>query len=108
MTDANAVLHMLHNASAKQADIAFALGIPIRKVQEGIVELRLAGHPIVTDGDGVSLAQNADEVRACAESLRRRLVAQYQTLRALRRTAKRMAEEEARQDNLTLWREAIA
>ena len=39
---------------------------------------------------GVYLAQTSDEVRAYAESLRRRLVQQYKRIRALRRVAASM------------------
>ena len=103
MSDADRVLRMLHNATVVQADMAFALGIPIRKVQEAIQELRLAGHPIISDGDGIRLARNAEEAAACAASLRRRAIHQFLTARALRRTARRMAVAEDNLARLTLW-----
>ena len=100
MSDADRVLRLLGNASAFQADIASVLDLPIRTVQECIQSLRLAGHPILSDGDGIRLAQTADEARACAEGLRRRIAHQYLTYRALRNTARRMAE---REDTLKFW-----
>ena len=107
MTDTDAVLHMLHNASATQADIAFALDIPIRSVQAAIVDLRMAGHPVVTDGEGVRLARDAEECLRCADSLLHRAVTQWRTARALRATGRRMRDQEAAAQRLTLW-EAIA
>jgi len=103
MTDADRVLALLRNASVKQADMAFVLGISIRKVQEILQALRLAGVQVFSDEDGVRLAQTADEARACAEGLRRRLVTQYRTLRAMRATARRMQEAEDARYNVTLW-----
>ena len=100
MSDADRVLALLRNASVKQADMAFVLGISIRKVQECLQELRLAGHPIDSGSDGIRLAATADEARACADALRRRIAHQYLTYRALRNTARRMAE---REDTLKFW-----
>ena len=88
--EAATVLRLLGNASVKQPDIAFVLDLSIRKVQSAIVELRLAGFPVFTDTDGVRLAQTADEARACADALRRRIAHQYLTFRALRSTARAM------------------
>ena len=103
MTDADCVLALLRNASVKQADMAFVLGISIRKVQEILQALRLAGVPVFSDEDGVRLAQTADEARACADALRRRIAHQYLTYRALRNTARRMAVNEDNLARLTLW-----
>jgi methylthioribose-1-phosphate isomerase len=77
--------------------------ITIRKVQEAIQELRLAGHPIVTSGNGVRLAPWAIDVEMCADALRRRLAHQYLTLRAMRATARRMRDQEAAALHATLW-----
>ena len=101
--DAERVLRLLGNASAKQADMAFVLGISVRAVQSALQQLRLAGKPVYSDTDGVRLAQTADEARACSEALRRRLVSQYKTYRALRNTARRMRDEEAAAQRMTLW-----
>ena len=109
MTDADRVLALLRNASVKQADMAFVLGISIRKVQEILQALRLAGVPVFSDEDGVRLAQTADEARACADALRRRLVTQYATYRAMRETARAMHLAENRPPEVeapegSLWR----
>ena len=90
MTPADRLLRLLGNASVTQADIASACELSIRDVQAILRDLRIAGVPVLSDGDGIRLAQTADEARACAEALRRRLVSQYLTYRALRSTARRM------------------
>ena len=108
MTDADRVLRLLTNAGAFQADIASACDLPLRSVQEILQGLRLAGHPIISDSKGVRLAHTADEAMACAVALRRRAINQLLTARAMRHTARRMADEEARQHNLTLWRELVS
>ena len=108
MTDADRVLRLLANAGAFQADIASACDLPLRSVQEILQGLRLAGHPIISDSKGVRLAHTADEAMACAVALRRRAINQLLTARAMRHTARRMADEEARQHNLTLWRELVS
>ena len=108
MTDAERVLRLLTNAGAFQADIASACDLPLRSVQEILQGLRLAGHPIISDSKGVRLAHTADEAMACAVALRRRAINQLLTARAMRHTARRMADEEARQHNLTLWRELVS
>jgi hypothetical protein len=66
------------------------LGTSRRIVERAIEQSRLEGFPVISDGDGVYLAQTAEEVRACADRLNRRLVTQYKTVRAMRRTAQRM------------------
>lgn len=109
MSDADRVLRLLSNASVKQADIAFVLRLSIRQVQSALQQLRLEGKPILSDGDGIRLAQTADEARACAEALRRRLISQYRTYRALRATARRMHLAENRPPEIeapegSLWR----
>ena len=111
MTDAERVLRLLTHErggppefwSMKQADMAFALGLSIRAVQSALQQLRLEGKPIYSEASGMRLAQTADEARACADALRRRLVSQYRTVRALRATARRMQEAEDSRANATLW-----
>ena len=107
MTDADRVLRLLANASATQADIAKACHLPVRSVQAAIQELRLAGQPIITDPEGswrgMRLARDADEAMACAVALRRRAINQLLTARAMRHTARRMADEEAAGRHATLW-----
>jgi hypothetical protein len=105
MTDADRLLRLLTNAGATQKDIAKACDMEVRDVQQAILELRLAGHPIISTADrrGMRLAQTADEARACADALRRRAIRQLLTARALRRTARRMQEEEDARARVTLW-----
>jgi biotin operon repressor len=107
MTDSERVLRLLTNASVKQADLAFVLGLSIRQVQSALQQLRLEGKPIYSDEDGMRLAQTADEACACADALRRRLVSQYRTVRALRATARRMQEAEDARGRSTLWDDGI-
>ena len=66
------------------------LGVNRRIVERSIEELRANGRPICSDAGGIWIADTADEVRACADRLNRRLVTQYRTVRALRATAARM------------------
>ena len=104
--DAERVLSLLGNASVTQADMAFVLGLTIRQVQSACEELRRAGHPIITSGNGVGLAGHSEEVLACAAGLRRRAITQWVTARALRRTGLRMRTAEDAAASLTLWRVA--
>jgi len=109
MPDAARVLRLLNNASVPQADLAFVLGLSIRKVQAAIVALRLDGKPVLSDGDGIRLARTADEADACTDALGRRLRSQYRTYRALRSTARAMHLAENRPPEVeapegSLWR----
>jgi len=84
----------------RQRDLAYALwGLDgsIRRVQSACQEARLAGWPIVSDGDGMRLEDDPSAVAMCALALRRRAITQLWTSRALRRTAARMREP------MTLW-----
>ena len=56
-----------------------------------VESLRLDGWPICSDGSGVWLGDRAD-LDATLASLRRRLVTQYQTFLALRRTRRAMGD----------------
>ena len=93
--DARSLLSTLASGERwTQRDLALAaLGLApqaIRRIQAATQEARLAGWPIVSDGDGVRLSTDPGEVAACAAALRRRAVTQWLTARALRRTADRM------------------
>ncbi len=77
---------------------------PRRVVEACVQELRLEGHPVVTDQYGVHLSDDPDELAAAAEGLRRRLVTQYRGVRALRRTARAMRVAFDERADLTLWR----
>jgi len=84
----------------RQRDFAYALwGLDgsIRRVQAACQEARLAGWPIVSDGDGMRLEDDPAAVAMCALALRRRAITQLLTSRALRRTGARMREP------MTLW-----
>lgn len=85
------------------ADIARWEGVPRRVVEQTIQEARLAGYALVTDADGVRLAKDAAEALECCEALRRRLRTQYQTLRAMQKTARRLRDREAELRQETLW-----
>ena len=94
------VLHVLGTgraAALRKVDIARRLGIPTRQVEAEIQQLRLNGEPIVSDDHGYWLG-TPEEVRVCADRLRRRAGHQLVTSRAMRRTASRMAAP--RQDTL--------
>ena len=83
-----------------QRDLAYRLWpLPggIRRVQAATQELRLAGWPVVSDGDGMRLTDSPAEVRACVAALRRRRATQALTIRALRVTAAQMEQPR------TLW-----
>jgi biotin operon repressor len=103
MSDAERVLRLLTNADTTQADMAFVLGLSIRQVQSALQQLRLAGHPILSNGDGIRLAQTADEALACAAALRKRALHQWVTARALRRTGRAMRVREDAAARATLW-----
>ena len=75
----------------KLGELAEDMGVPRRVIEQSIESLRKDGVPVCTAGDGAWLALEADEVRACADRLNRRLRSQYLTVRALRATARRMA-----------------
>jgi biotin operon repressor len=77
--------------------LADATGWNTRDVEAAIQQARLEGAPICSDERGYWLG-TAEEVRACADRLRRRYVTQAVTARALRRTARRL---EAAQ--MSLW-----
>jgi biotin operon repressor len=109
MTDAERVLRLLTNASVKQADMAFVLGISTRKVQECLQALRLEGKPIYSDKDGIRLAATSDEALACYRSLRARSLRQMHTARRLLDTAIAMQKAENRPPEVeapegSLWR----
>jgi len=106
MSDAERVLSLLGNASVTQADMAFVLGLTIRQVQSACEELRRAGHAVLSSGNGIKLAQTADEALLCAAALRRRAITQWVNARALRRTALRMRTAEDAAASLTLWKVA--
>lgn len=72
--------------------LALILKVPRREVEQAVQSLRLAGHPIVSSGDGIRLSDDPDEVEACARRLMGRLRSQRLTAVAMRRTARRLRE----------------
>ena len=72
-----------------------------RDVEAACAELALAGWPLVSETrqprPGMRLVSDPAEVRAAADRLSRRIAHQYLRVRALRRTAARMAQP------ATLW-----
>lgn len=85
-----AMLVAYRGRSCTLASIALSLRLSRRDVEQAVQELRLAGEPLVSDSEGIRYTTDPKEVAACAEALRRRLVSQYLTSRALRRTARRL------------------
>lgn len=77
-------------------DIALETGLSRRDVEQAIHELRLGGAPICTGPAGAWIAQSAAELAASNATLHHRLRAQYQTLRAQKRTEAMMRDAETR------------
>ena len=86
-------------AHLSQPDIAYMTGVPLRRVQEAIRSLVLAGHAVCSDDAGHWLAQRAAEAYEDAERLEGRIRAQAERVRAQKANADRMAARE----NGTLW-----
>lgn len=101
-TDERVLITLAAGGRRTQPELASALGLPVRAVQEAIQSLRLAGEPICSGDGGVWLAASADELAASNRRLHHRLVSQYASLRAQRRAERRMRASE----DLTLWRTA--
>jgi biotin operon repressor len=87
------VLERLTTNPQTLKEIAQECGLSRRAVEQEIQSLRLQGFPVVTNGDGAWLATRWQEVELCVRRLRRRYMTQAQTARALRKTARRMAEK---------------
>ena len=71
--------------------LAEKMGTSRRVVERALQELREQGAPVCSDGSGVWLGDRAD-LDATLASLRRRLVSQYGTFLALRRTRRAMGD----------------
>ena len=93
----------LIHGPATLAELARWMQVPRRTVEQTVQEARLAGVAIISDGNGVHLAADATEAAACDAALRRRAITQLLTARAMRRAAKRMAQEEAQIEQPSLW-----
>jgi len=70
-------------------ELAESLNLPRRTVEQAIEQARADGLPVCSDGRGVWLGDAVDVERTLA-SLRGRLISQYQTYLALRRTLRAM------------------
>jgi len=109
MTDAiveASVLHLLEEDRETEpwtiAGLNRWLAVPRRAIEEAVESLRLQGHAIIGDKDGLHLARDSKELAAYIEARRRRLVTVYRGTRALRGTLRRMRESEAKVEPLEL------
>jgi biotin operon repressor len=68
--------------------LAEVMEVSRRTVEKAVEELRRTGAPVCTGSDGVWLSNDADELEAQVEALRRRAIHQMVGARALRRTAR--------------------
>ena len=84
-------------------ELAARMHVPRREAERFVQEARLAGVPLVSDGDGVRLARDATEAAQCAARLRRRAITQLLTARALRRAAQRMTLAEGDFEQTAIW-----
>lgn len=95
MTDHDRVLLCLRygRSDARPIDALAAMtGLPRRAVEQAIEELRRSGEPICSATSwprGVYLAATPAELAESNRALRRRLVSQYRTLRALQGALRR-------------------
>lgn len=84
------LLEVLTAQPRTKRDLAQAMAADTRSIEAEVQRLRLAGIPILSDGDGYRLAQTAAEVRQCSERLRSRAIRQMETATALADAAERM------------------
>ncbi len=85
------------------ATIAKCLGLSRRQVEAAVQELRLAGEPIIADGDGLRMAWTAAELARYRANFEDRLRTMVRTRRALRDTERRMRRSEAGATQTSLW-----
>lgn len=71
------------------AAIAEQLNAPRREVEQAVQSLRVSGFAVCSGSEGVWIGDSAD-IAATLHSLRGRMVSQYQTYLALRKTLRRM------------------
>ena len=91
MTDVRYLLNVGRDHARTIGELAETLNLPRRVIEESVQAARLDGVPIVSGSEGLWISDSPEEVAQAAESLRKRLVTQYATVRALRATARRMA-----------------
>ena len=86
------VLDVLSDQPQTLAQLAERAGLSHRRdAEQAVHDLRLAGHPVISDTEGVRLSRDPAEVAERADALRRRAIHQMLTARALRATARRLA-----------------
>jgi predicted DNA-binding transcriptional regulator YafY len=103
VSDTGRIRAVLSEQAETIATVATRAGVSRRDAEFAIAELRLAGLPIVGDGEGVRLTSDPAELRAYAASRRRRLVQVALGTRQLLRTARRLEDEAASRQGLTLF-----
>lgn len=80
-------------------ELAERMGITTRTVEEMVQVERLAGSPILSNGDGYWLTDDPEQVASMAARLHRRATTIHDTATALAATAEKLAKREER----TLW-----
>lgn len=80
--------------------LAEKMGWSTRDVELEVQRYRVAGIPIVSNGDGYWLAQTPEEVIDCYRWLRGKYLAQARTAWSLKRAAARMKREAVQEE---LW-----
>jgi len=84
-------------------ELATALDLPRRVIEEAVQELRLAENPIATGQDGVRLARTADELASSNRVLGHRLREQAATLEAQQRAEATLRKAEAVRPQWPAW-----
>ena len=80
-------------------ELADRMGITTRTVEEMVQVERLAGSPILSNGDGYWLTDDPEQVASMAARLHRRATTIHDTATALAATAEKLAKRE----DPTLW-----
>ena len=91
MTDLRYLLNNSRTHARTIGSLSESLKVSRREIEAAVQAARLNGVPIVSGSEGLWISDSPEEVARAAESLRKRLVTQYATVRALRATARRMA-----------------
>ena len=91
MTDVRYLLNVGRDHARTIGELAEALNLPRRVIEESVQAARLDGVPIVSGSEGLWIASTAQEAQQAAQALRRRAITQLVTARALRAAGKRMA-----------------
>ena len=91
MTDIRYLLNVGRDHARTIGSLSESLNVSRREIEAAVQAARLDGIPVVSGSEGLWISDSPEEVARAAESLRKRLVTQYATVRALRATARRMA-----------------